>query len=220
MLDFQVETLFEPLFSGRSKGAVAFDADGTLWQGDVGEELLRWLRPGLYAEYERRVAADPPDGFAFAAAVLEGLAEDALLATCRELFARRFEGQVFAFARQLIERLRAAGVEIWIVSASPWWPVVAGAEALGIPSSHVIAVQTRVHEGRLTSEVVQPVPTLEGKVLGLSARGVRPVVAAGNSPLDIPMLCAAQKAFVVIPHGEHGEMAREANARGWPIQRG
>jgi hypothetical protein len=42
-------------------GPVAFDADGTLWAGDVGDELVRDL--GRFEEYERRVHADPVAGY-------------------------------------------------------------------------------------------------------------------------------------------------------------
>ena len=63
------------LDEGGDRKRVAFDADGTLWRGDVGEDLLRFLaaqgklpryrnRRGVYEEYERRVAKDPADAYA------------------------------------------------------------------------------------------------------------------------------------------------------------
>ncbi len=36
------KVVLHALLSGE-RAPVAFDADGTLWRGDVGEELLRWL---------------------------------------------------------------------------------------------------------------------------------------------------------------------------------
>src|SRR5262245_42735214 len=79
------------LAAARPGQAVAFDADGTLWRNDVGEDLLRALiaedrlprHPGrrdLYEEYEARVARDPASGYAFAAEVMEGWEEAALQA--------------------------------------------------------------------------------------------------------------------------------------------
>src|SRR5450759_335722 len=89
---------------------VAFDADGTLWSSDVGEELLRHLialdllpahpgEPHLYAEYERRVARSPGEGFAFAAQVMEGMVEAELARLSEAFFARTFCGRIFPFAR-------------------------------------------------------------------------------------------------------------------------
>ena len=225
----EVEALLRPLLTGERKGAVAFDADGTLWSGDVGEELLLQLANegrlpaysdarGVYAEYERRVTADVADGFAFAAAALAGWREEALQTYCNEHFERSFEPRVFPYVRDVLKRLDAAGVEVWIVSASPVWPVRAGARALGIDPARVIGVECRVRDGVITGEVLRPVPTLQGKPAQLQARGVAVAVAAGNSVLDLPMLEAAAAAFVVGPAGRASDIISIAKRRGWPVE--
>ncbi len=210
--------------------AVAFDADGTLWRGDVGEELMRFLaaedrlprhrgRRGVYEEYERRVATDPADAYAFAVEVMEDIPEVELSALCDDFFRRRFEGRVFPYARRLVAALAEADYALWIVSASPLWPVVAGALALGIPEQNVIGVDCVRREGRLSSEVLRPVPCGEGKVAWLERKGIRPVLAVGNGDLDLPMLAWSERALVVAPPGEDNGLVRAARDRGWPIQR-
>jgi phosphoserine phosphatase len=226
-----VRALVMPLLAGAPSAAVALDADGTLWRGDVGEDFLRFLavedrlprfpgRSDVYLEYERRVAQDPASGFAFAVEAMEGLDERELGALCRQFVGRRYGGRIFPFARALVAELAAAGHAVWVVSASPVWPVIAGAELLGIPPDRVIGARCEIAEGRLTRRVSLPIPTLEGKVTRLVEAGIRPALAGGNSVLDIPLLEAADRAFVVVPHGEAGEIARVARQRGWPVQHG
>jgi phosphatidylglycerophosphatase C len=231
LLTPEARALVDELLATPGQGrAVAFDADGTLWRGDIGEELLRHLaaedhlprhrgRRGLYAEYERRVSIDPADAYAFAVEVMEDLPEDALAELCAGFFRRRFEGRVFPYARRLLTALEQAGYALWIVSASPLWPVVAGAVALGVPARNVIGVDCVRSGGRLTRDVLRPVPCGEGKVAWLEKHGVKPVLAVGNGDLDLPMLAWAERALVVAPPGEDNDLVREARGRGWPIQR-
>lgn len=211
---------------------MAFDADGTLWRGDVGEDLLRYLiaedrlpahpgARGLYAEYEARVEQDPAQGYAFAVEVMEGMEERILEAICLDFFHRRYRGRVFPFVRPLLQALVAAGYAPWIVSASPRWIVEAGAAELGLPPGRVIAVDCEVEAGLLTREVKRPVPCGAGKVALLSQRGLKPAFAAGNGELDQPMLEHADAALVIAPHSDPGNgLVRAALEKGWSVQRG
>ena len=227
----EVRALVAPLLDGAPPGAVALDADGTLWRGDVGEDFLRLLaaedrlprfpgRRDVYGEYERRVAQDPAHGFAFAVEAMEGMNERELAALCRQFVRQRYAGRIFPFARALVAELSAAGHAVWIVSASPVWPVIAGAELLGVPADQVIGAHCEIAEGRLTRTASLPIPTLEGKVARLAEAGIRPLLAGGNSVLDLPLLESAPRAFVVAPYGEVSEIVRVARERGWPVQRG
>lgn len=227
-----VEAVVARAIDAAAPGAVvAFDADGTLWRGDVGEELLRHLahqgqlpalqgRGGIYAEYERRVQGDPASGYAWAVEVMAGLSAAQLALDCERFFAERFAGRVFRWVAPLLARLRRAGLEPWVVSASPALAVAAGARALGIPAAQVIGVESAVDGGRLTSTVRTPISCGEGKVAQLAARGLRPVLAFGNGELDLPMLAAAGAAVVVAPPDEPGNaLVEAAAARGWPVLR-
>ena len=226
-----VQRCLEPLLDGTcAPGSVAFDADGTLWRGDVGEDLLRHLAAsaalpryrgeGLYARYEAMVETDPASGYAFAAQVLEGMEERALVELCAAFFRRRFEGRVFPFVRPLMRALESRGHQVWLVSASVAWIIRAGALALGLKAEQVIGVEVEGVDGHLTSKVKEPVPCGQGKVAALQARGLSPLLAAGNGELDLPMLAYAQRALVVAPPDEGGNgLVLEALKRGWPILR-
>lgn len=192
MLPAEVEVLLTP-------GVTVFDADGTLWQGDVGDELVRDL--GRFEEYERLVRRDPIAGYTWAAELLEGLDERALLERCERLFARQ---RIFDFVRPVLSRLG----DVYIVSASPRVAVLPGAKALGIPDDRVIAV---------TRE--RPIPCGDGKVHHLEARGLKPALAFGNGDLDEPMLRYARAAVVVAPPGIDNALVVAAKRNGWPVLR-
>ena len=185
----------------RTSGPIAFDADGTLWPGDVGEALLRDYSAPLYAEYEQRVAKDPCEAYAWTALVMAGESEAALESRSRRVFSHFTP---FGWTRVL------AKCEAWIVSASPMWIVRVAAQSLGVPPKRVIAVE---HARR-------PIPCREGKVACLSALGVRPALALGNGELDLPMLAYARAAVVVAPkEGPDNPLLQAAKARAWPVLR-
>ena len=139
--------VIEPLLATSGAGrCVCFDADGTLWRGDVGEDLLRWLvaedllprHPGerdLYQRYEAIHQVDPPAAYAFAVEVMAGLEETRLEQWCRDFYSQRYAGRLFPFTRPLLAAFSSAGYLPWLVSASPRWMVEAAARVLPLTSS-------------------------------------------------------------------------------------
>lgn len=192
----------EALLRDAGDGPVVFDADGTLWRGDVGDELVREL--GHFEEYERRVHADPIAGYTWAAELLVGREPRDLAGRCERLFAQQ---QVFAFVLPLLERL--SGRDVYVVSASPREAVLPGSRRLGIPDGRVIAVGPE-----------RPIPCGQGKVHHLKLRNLRPALAFGNGDLDEPMLSYAKRAVVVAPvSGPENQLVAAAKRNGWPILR-
>jgi len=206
-------------------GIAAFDADGTLWDGDVGEALLEVLGPSgklvaphppnPFAEYARRLELDPADGFGYATAVMAGMTEAAVTAEAERIFGR-FHDRFFPPVRELLDGLRERGWEIFLVSASNRWSIAPGARALGVPLDHVLAVDVEVEAGRLTDRVCQPVPTLAGKPeLVRRHAGRAPDLACGNSRLDLPLLESARLPIAVGPRKQGSALLDDARARGW-----
>ena len=202
--------------------SVVFDADGTLWRGDVGEDFLRYaIHTGLfeasYETYERHLQQSAPRAYAYCVEVMSDHSEAELAQACAAFFAERFSGRIFGFVRPLLAQLQAAGCPLWICSASPRWIVVPGALALGIPENQVIGVTCPVVGGRLTGEVEQPVPVGAGKVTWLERRQLAPALAVGNGDFDLDMLAFAKHALVISPPDSHNQLVAEARSRGWPI---
>lgn len=204
-----------------SPGApVVFDADGTLWRGDVGEDFLRWaihqrFIDAKYETYEALLSQSHARAYGWAVEVMAGLREDEVLEHTRRFFKERFSGRIFPFVRPLLAKLSAHPV--WICSASPWWVVVPGAEALGVPLSQVIGVRCDVVDGRLTGTVHQPVPCGEGKVTWLQRASLTPGLAVGNGDLDLDMLTFAKRPLVVTPADSSNGLVAHARRNDWPI---
>jgi phosphoserine phosphatase len=213
-----------PSSTGR---AVVFDADGTLWRGDVGEDLLRFLAfeghvpRSAYGQYEALLEDDHARAYAFAVEVMAGLEEAQVRVLAEGFFERRYRGRIFPAMRALLARLRSQGFEPWVCTASPVWAVLPGAACLGIDASRVIGVECERVEGRLARPVRAPVCCGPGKVHWLAQRlGAPAALAVGNGALDLEMLAWAERALVIgTPDGPDNALVRAAPARKWPVWR-
>ena len=179
-----------------------FDADGTLWAGDLGETHLHVLAEGesvapgaghesLLTEYAARCAADVDDAYAWGARILGGMPEPQVIESAIEAW-RRHRPRLLAPLAEIVRALRRSGVEVVVVSASNRWVIGAAVKELGIGAEQVIAVDLERDGEQLTTRVVQPMPNGEGKVAAIDVHlGRRPTLAFGNSVHDVPMLQSA-----------------------------
>jgi phosphoserine phosphatase len=207
-------------------GLAAFDADGTLWDGDLGEAVLldliaaRRLRdppPDPWANYLALFERGPAEAFAYAGRLMAGLSEGEVRDTSARVFAAEFAARVFPETRWLLETLVARGWDVYIVSASNRWSIEVAAEALGLRRDRVVALDLETEDGTLTDRVCLPVPTLEGKPTLLRMRtGRNPDLAFGNSALDIPLLLSAAVPVAVgLLSGGPNPFLVQAAQRGW-----
>ena len=163
------------------------------------------------------------DGVAIARAVFQAylehkMPEDLICEVIAWACAGWREDEVVTFARDVVVRggvasrrhlelepvfawARDAGVEAFLVSASPR-PVVEAAGALwGFDREHTLATTARFERGIMVTHVVRPIPYGPGKAVQLEARlGGRVLLAAfGDNVFDVPMLQAARVPVVVEP---------------------
>ena len=124
-----------------------------------------------------------------------------------DLFAREvaarvgLEARLHGEVRRVLEGVRRAGVEIFLVSASPRAIVEAAGRLLGIDAAHVVAADPVWEADTMSASVVRPIPYGVGKVGGLRARiGDRELYAAfGDNAFDVPLLAAALVPVAVRP---------------------
>lgn len=208
-----------------SPWVAAFDADGTLWEGDVSEDFTRWMIAAghfdatLWPAYERVAALDS------AAACFEILRfyGGMPLPRVRELVAefwrspageRAWRLDVLAALRWAAER----GAQVFVVSGTPA-PVFGDLGAtLGLAG--VIALELEADAcGHATGRHAGCPSVGEGKVTRLRAATAAPcLLAAGNSALDVPLLTESQGlAWAVAPDAT---LAAAASRHGWLVTSG
>ncbi len=207
-----------PPFEG-PPGLAAFDADGTIWDGDLGEAVLLDLIAARKTARSRRpirgpttcVASSsegPAAAFAYAGRLMAGLSEAEVRKTSARVFAADFAQRMFSETRWLLRTLAGRGWDVYIVSASNRWSIEVAAEVLGLPRDRVVALDLDTEQGILTDRVRLPVPTLEGKARAASGpRGSQ--TRPGLRQLD-PRRAAASRCSLAGGGGPLAETARRA----------
>jgi phosphoserine phosphatase len=222
-------------------GVVATDADGTLWSGDIGDDLFEaFLEHGRVEtaalDAIRRNARDhslsdagtgPEVARRLFAAYREGrFPEQRVCELMVWCFAGWTAPEVAAFAREVVdcsdvparlqgelvkvlERVRAAGIDAILVSASPVAVVLEAGARVGFDHAHVVAACPRYENDVMLADVDHPIPYGPGKVTRLRERiGTRPLLAAfGDNAFDVALLASARVRVAVRPKPKLRERA-------------
>lgn len=180
-------------------GVVAFDGDGTLWNGDVGEDFFHALLEN--ADFRAPARAAMESDVAEFGLAITGSALD----LARGLYAAYRDGrypeertcemmtwacadwareEVDAFAEKVVHGLgsrlhgeaiaalewaRDAKIEVLLVSASPRPVVEAAGRVVGIDGAHVFAATPTYDGAIMLPRVVRPIPYGPGKVGAIRA---------------------------------------------------
>ena len=215
---------FERLVLDAQPKVAVFDCDGTIWSGDSGSAFLVWsLEQGLVSRSTsdwidtryRAYLAGKVSELEICGEIVQiyaGLRDQELRASAAEFVQQFVEPRIFPEIKSLIATLGRAGVELWAVSSTNRWVVAEGVRPLGIAEQRVLAVEARVVDGVITSEIVS-VPTDKGKAEALRQVGLpSPDAVFGNSIHDLAMLEIARCAFPVNPTPA---LLQAAARRGW-----
>lgn len=199
----QIEATIVALKSESSELVAAFDADGTLWDTDLGENFFQYqidnrqipLPPDPWNHYfdMKKIANDPRNAYLWLAQVNRGIQETELQKWAQHAFDKIEPKPIFGEQKKLIELFLKHAVRVYIVTASIKWAVVPGAIALGLTADHVIGVETKVESGSITDIPIMPITYRQGKVeaLLLKTGNIKPFFCAGNTIGDFELLQAA-----------------------------
>jgi len=217
-----------------SPRVAAFDCDGTLWSGDAGEGFFWWeldleqekrLLPEPIARWARSRYADYKAGQVAEevmcgemVAMHRGLREEIVQQACDTYFAQGIAANIFPEMRQLVERLRASGCDVWAVSSSNQWIIRSAMRYFGIPQNRILAAEVAVENGMITDQLIQ-VPSGPGKVEAIrsalkSSPDHSPDCAFGNAIWDREMLAMSNYPFAINPNPDLKEIAL---ASGWTV---
>lgn len=201
-----------------SRAIAAFDADGTLWNTDLGEALFGYqvkkrLLPDLpadpWAHYEHlKEHVSHEVAYIWLAQINKGLPLTQVQLWAKQAVEALHPVPVFPEIKDLIAYLLKLNVEVYIVTASIKWAVDPGAHLVGLSAENVIGIRTKVVDGIVTTEQDGPLTYRQGKVEALLSRtgGIRPFFAAGNTEGDLPLLESATDLRLVVagfPESNH-----------------
>ncbi len=215
-----------------------FDCDGTLWSGDAGEgffawemeqglvsaEIARWAR-ARYADYKAgHVAEDVMCGEMVT--MHRGMREQVVQQACDAYFPQAIAPNIFPEMRELVQRLRQSGCDVWAVSSSNQWIILSAMHFFGIPQNRILAAEAAIENGTITDRLIR-VPSGPGKVEAIRSAlesspesspdhlpAQRPDCAFGNAIWDREMLALSKHPFAINPNPD---LRTIALAKGWTV---
>jgi len=230
----QVCVAIDKALDSGAEPIAAFDADGTLWSNDVGENLFHYqakegLLPDLPPnpwEYYLKVHEDkgPLAGFLWLAQINAGLSLQQVRKWAEEAIQVE-KPLIFPEQQQIIEHLHKRGVVVYVVTASIKWAVEPAAKLYNIPFDQVIGVQTKVENGIITNQQEGHITYREGKLTALLAHtnNKSPFYCAGNSKGDATLLEGSSHLRFVMAsapqghrmHEQEQSMIKRAKSENW-----
>lgn len=199
-----IETSIQQVKKSQHHPCVAFDADGTLWDLDLGEEFFKYQienslvpfpkDPWEYYHQLKLKNNNPREAYLWLAQINANVP----LQTVRQWAHNAVESlaplPIFESQKNIISLFQKEQIEVFVVTASVKWAVEPGAALLGIPAENVIGVQTKISDqGLITTEQHGPMTYREGKVEGLLHfnNSKVPFFCSGNTMGDWELLSAA-----------------------------
>jgi phosphoserine phosphatase len=238
-MKWDVKPLLEDLKKKRPTGRAiaAFDADGTLWDTDLGEALFSYqikhklvpLPPDPWKHYhDMKDSVSKRAAYLWLAQINKGLPIAQVREWAKKAVADVSPVPVFPEQKKIIEFLKSIDVEVYIVTASIQWAVAPAAHLFGIPENNVLGIETQVVDGVITEKQKGLLTFREGKIQALLERtgGVAPYFAAGNTEGDQFLIEGASALKLVVAAAVDGtenyiserKMIAMAKSHGWYIQ--
>ena len=173
----------------------AFDADGTLWNMDMGEHFFQYqidhklvaMPSDPWHHYKSLKKKHPPDAYLWLAQINHGKSLDEVRKWASAAVGEIGAVPFFPEVQHLVQYLISKKVSVYVVTASVTWAVEPAARLLGIPFSHVLGVETEIDDTGLVTDHQRGVVTYRhGKAESLLAAtgDVRPFLCVGNTEGD------------------------------------
>ncbi|MGZ3742575.1 MAG: HAD family hydrolase [Pseudobdellovibrionaceae bacterium] len=184
-----------------SQPIAAFDADGTLWDTDLGETFFQYqidhklvpLPHSPWEFYQELKRKDPNEAYLWLAQINHGQKLEVIHQWAEHALKASSPVPVFAEQKKIVELFLSKGVKIFIITASVKWAVEPGAKLLGLDRDSVIGVETSIENELITQKQKGIITYQMGKVEALLERtkGKKPFFASGNTMGDFQLLNSA-----------------------------
>lgn len=232
----QIEATLEQVLKQDPHPIAAFDADGTLWDMDLGENFFQFqidnnsvpLPKNAFLHYEemKKQNNDPRAAYLWLAAINKDKELAEVQKWAHEAVQHAKPIPVFDEQQKLIELFLKKGVHVYVVTASIKWAVEPGAlEFYQLPFEQVIGVQTKVLDGKVTDIQEGIVSYRQGKVEALleATQGKKPFFCSGNTMGDFELLSAATHLSLAVSAANQDdklyrterELQTHAQQKGW-----
>jgi phosphoserine phosphatase len=194
----KINNTLEQVLERDEKPIAAFDADGTLWDTDLGEAFFNYLidnkkvtlpvDPWTY--YENLKSQHPPTAYLWLAQICQNQSIETIRKWTEASVEAQMPVPIFGAQKQLIEYFLSKNVQIFIITASIKWSVEPGAALFKLPPESVLGVETEVLDNLVTNRQKGVITYRQGKVDALLAKtfGKKPFFACGNSEGDQELL--------------------------------
>jgi len=220
-----------------SNPVAAFDADGTLWDIDLGESFFKWQiensrLPQLPADpwkYYRdwKNSGDPRPAYLWLAQINQDQKLEQVHTWAESAVKAHEPLPIFPDQLKLIQWLLKNKVQVYVITASVKWAVQPGAKRLGLDFDNVLGVATKIEDGVVTDIQEGVVTYREGKPAALleQTKGRRPFFACGNTMGDFALLESATQLKLAVGAAAKGhelfateeKLREEAKSKNWQI---
>ncbi len=183
------------------RAVAAFDADGTLWDTDMGEafflyQIKNCKLPNMpidpWQHYHDLKEVDRVAAYFWLAQINAGQKLSQVRQWAQECV-EKFELPVLESQKNLIQFLKENGVEVYIVTASVKWAVEPAAQFVGVDHDHVLGMQTEITGGVVGLTPILPATYRKGKAEAVlkASGGIAPLFCSGNTLGDFELLKSA-----------------------------
>ena len=235
----QIHKTMDRVLQQDSAAVAAFDADGTLWDLDMGETFFQYLidhklvslpeDPWDHYETLKKDPAGPQKAYLWLAQILSGHE----LSQVREWALKAVNEisplPIFPDQKKLIELFISRGIQVFIVTASVKWAVEPGAKLLGLNYDQVLGIETELVNGIVSNRQHGLITYRQGKVDALLklTQGKKPFFSVGNTFGDLALLELSTDIKLAVTSTvpedrlfrSEQELYQEAHRKGWPKHR-
>ncbi|NCN40103.1 haloacid dehalogenase-like hydrolase [bacterium] len=234
--DQDLQQLLNVLTEHKPKGGkavAAFDADGTLWDMDMGENFFEYviqnklvpLPKDPWKHYrDMQVEVSKEAAYIWLAQIFEGCPVSQVQQWAKEAVTKAMPVPTFDFQRKVISHLLSLDVDVYIVTASITWAVEPAAHLVGLSQEKVLGIDVKCPGGIVGLEQKGTLTYKAGKAKRIvDETGIQPYFCSGNTEGDYDLLMSASKIRFVVSNTEKGQenfeteqkMIELARKEGW-----